>query len=161
MLMLEDLHVAYVEFCDNIDGSITSPDFYRDYCLPAHQRYTDILHKQGKKVGSHTDGNLKPLLFLLAESGLDVLESFTPSPITDCSFEEAWQACVDGLIIWGGIPSSFLEPITSEDEFRTYIEKVVNLVRGSAFIFGIGDMVMPDANLNRIRTIAALLEEIN
>jgi len=35
-------------------------------------------------VGSHTDRNLKPLLRLLTESGLDVCESFSPYPLTEC-----------------------------------------------------------------------------
>ncbi len=35
----------------------------------------------------------------LAECGLDVCESFSPDPLTECTFEEAWQAWQDGPII--------------------------------------------------------------
>ena len=78
-VMLEDLRQIssypgiYVQFDDNLDGMITNPRLFKTHCLPYYQRYTDILHAQGKKVGSHTDGNLKRLLAMLAESGLGCL----------------------------------------------------------------------------------------
>jgi len=68
---------------------MTNPNLFREYCLPQYQKYTDTLHVQGKKVGSHTDGNLKPLVDLLPKAGLDVCESFTPQPLTELLFKEA------------------------------------------------------------------------
>jgi len=57
----------YVEFDDNLDGVMTNPRLFDKYGLPYYQAYTELLHAQGKKVGSHTDGNIKPLLGRLAE----------------------------------------------------------------------------------------------
>ena len=152
---LEPLDEPYVEFCDNIEGSMTSPRLYVEYGLPAHQRYTDILHAQGKKVGSHADGNLKPLLDLLRESGLDVCESVTPAPVTDCPFEVVWEAWKDGgPLIWGGIPSVLLDAETSEAEFREYFAWLFELVEDRPMILGIGDMVMPHNIAARIRYVA-------
>ncbi len=76
----------YVEFPDNLHSLMTNPKLFAQYCLPAFQRYTQVLHGQGKIVGSHTDGEMKPLLGLLKESGLDVCESFSPQPLTDLYF---------------------------------------------------------------------------
>jgi hypothetical protein len=161
---LEALDVPYVEFCDNIEGSMTSPRFYTQYGLPAHQRYTDILHAQGKKVGSHADGNLEPLLHLLRESGLDVCESVTPAPVTDCPFEAAWEAWKDqGPTIWGGIPSVLLDAETSEAEFRAYVARLFELVDDRPMILGIGDMVMPSTMVDRLQYVAeqAAAHELN
>ena len=47
---LAALDVPYVEFPDNLHGLMTNPKLFRDYCLPAYQKYTDILHRQGKHV---------------------------------------------------------------------------------------------------------------
>jgi hypothetical protein len=104
---LKELDSIYVEFGDNLDGMMTNPKLFEKYSLPYYQKYADRLHGQGKKVGSHTDGNLKPLLGLLAESDLDVCESFSPSPLTECTFEEAWHEWENGPMIWGGIPIWF------------------------------------------------------
>ena len=106
---LADLPAIYLEFPDNLHGGMTNPRLFARYCLPDYQRYTGILHGQGRKVGSHTDGDVGPLLALLKESGLDVCESISPFPLTPCTFDEVWTAWRGGPIIWGGIPSPLLE----------------------------------------------------
>ena len=156
---LADLPWLYIEFPDNIDGVMTNPKLFKKYCLPYYQRYTEILHGQGKKVGSHTDGNVKPILGLLAESGLDVCEAFTPAPVTECTFEEAWNAWRDGPIIWGGIPSPILEARTSEREFRDYVQRVLETVGDQPIILGVGDMVMGNNLIERVRYIVDRVEE--
>jgi hypothetical protein len=52
---------------------------------------------------------------LLPESGLDVCESFTPQPLTELSFEEAWEKWRNGPLIWGGIPSDLLNRISASE----------------------------------------------
>lgn len=155
---LRDLPCPYVEFVDNLEGGMTNPRLFREYCLPYYQRYAEILHRQGKKVGSHTDGNLKLLLGLLAESGLDVCESFSPAPLTPCTFEEAWRAWRGGPVIWGGIPSPILQADTPEAEFQAYVHRVLDLVDDQPIILGVGDMVMGNSLIERVRYIAQAVE---
>ena len=154
-----DLPVLYVELPDNLHGPMTSPRLFTEYCLPYYQRYAEILHGQGKKVGSHTDGNIKPLLSLLAESGLDVCESFSPAPLTECTFEEAWNTWRDGPIIWGGIPSPILEERTSESEFRDHVRRLLQTIGDRPIILGVGDLVMGNNLIGRVRYIADRVED--
>ncbi len=167
-VLLEDLRQikgfsgVYVQFDDNLDGLITNPRLFKSYCLPYYQRYTEELHAQGKKVGSHTDGNLKHLLFMLADTGLDVCESFSPAPLTECTFDEAWQAWQDkGPMIWGGIPSPILERQTSEAEFCSFVDHVLEAAQQRLMILGVGDFVMPNNMIERVRMIAGRVEELN
>ena len=149
----------YIQFDDNLDGLITNPRLFKKHCLLGYQRYSEILHGQGKKVGSHTDGNLKPLLALLADCGLDVAESFSPAPLTECTFDDAWQAWQEaGPMIWGGIPSPLLEARTSEEVFRNYIDQLFKTIGNGRIILGIGDMVMPNNSIDRIQYIADRVE---
>ncbi len=39
-----------LEFPDNLHGGMTNPRLFARYCLPDYQRYTGILHDQGRKV---------------------------------------------------------------------------------------------------------------
>ena len=155
---LAGLDVPYIEFCDNLEGSMTNPRLFRQYVAPAYQRYSEILHRQGKKLGSHTDGNLKKLVNFLPGSGLDVCESFTPAPITECTFEEAWAAWQNGPLIWGGIPSYYLEPRIPRAEFEQRIEELLALVGSRPVILGIADAVMSDNDIERVGWIAARIE---
>ena len=110
-------------------------------------------------MGSHTDGNMKPLLGLLAESGLDVAESFTPAPLTPCTFDEAWEAWSSGPIIWGGIPSSILEDSTGDDEFKDFVEHVLTTVGDRPIILGVGDQVLGSSMIERVQYIADQVED--
>jgi hypothetical protein len=154
---LNALDAPYVEFPDNLHGAMTNPKLFQQYCLPAYQKYSEILHWQGKKVGSHTDGNLKPLLRLLAESGLDVCESFSPYPLTECRFEDAWAAWESGPIIWGGIPSPVLEEGTGPAEFTSYLEGLFAEI-DRPLILGVVDLFMRHNSIERARQIAQELE---
>ena len=156
---LADLSWPFVQCPDNTEAMITNPRLFKKHSLPYYQRYAEVLHGQGKKFGSHTDGNIRPLLSLLAESGLDVCEAFSPAPLTQCTFEEAWVAWRDGPIIWGGIPSPILQEETSESEFKDYVERVLKLVGDRPIILGVGDMVMANNLIERVRYIADRVEE--
>jgi hypothetical protein len=156
---LAPLDVLYVQIGDNLDGMMTNPRLFRKYALPVYQRYTEILHQQGKKVGSHTDGNIQPLFELLKESGLDLCESISPAPLTPFTFDEIWDAWRDGPIIWGGIPSPLLETGTSEAEFEQAIEDLLARVDSPRIILGITDMVLPNNQVERVRRIAEIVED--
>ena len=161
VVMLENLSefdYPYIEFVDNLDGVMTNPRLFREFVLPSYQKYAEILHDQGKKLGSHTDGNLKILLPLLAGCGLDVCESFTPLPQTDCSLEEALDSWETNPLIWGGIPSSILEQRVPEYEFRKYIESLLTSIKGRPIILGIADAVMTDNLIERVKWIAERVE---
>ena len=146
--------LPFIEFGDNLDGMMTNPNLFRDYCLPQYQKYTDMLHDQGKKVGSHTDGNLKPLVDLLPESGLDVCESFTPQPLTELKFEDAWEKWRQGPLIWGGIPSDILEERTPHQEFESFVDNLLQTVNKDPIIIGVGDMVLDNNLIERVKHIA-------
>jgi len=156
---MADLPSIYVEFGDNLDGTMTNPKLFKKYSLPYYQKYTDILHGQGKKVGSHTDGNVKPLLSLLAQSGLDVCESFSPAPLTECAFEEAWETWQNGPLIWGGVPSPILEERTSEADFQDYIHRLLEIIGNRKIILGVGDMVLGNNLIERVEYIAKEVEQ--
>ncbi len=157
---ISSLNVPYVEFPDNLHGPMTSPRLFKEYCLPMYQKYSDAFHAQGKKVGSHTDGNLRPLLSLLSQSGLDVCESFSPSPLTNCTFEEAWFAWERGPLIWGAIPSPILEESVSEIDFHAYIQNLFSKI-DRPIILGIVDLFMRHNSIERAASIASWIESLN
>jgi hypothetical protein len=159
LMRLAEFSVPYVEFTDNLDGYMTNPRLFQEFVHPAFQRYCDILHGQGKKVGDHTDGDLKQLVELLADTDLDVCESFTPAPTTSCPFEYAWEAWSEGPLIWGGIASYYLEERVGEVEFQEHLDKLLQLIGDRPIILGVGDAVMSDNVLERVRYIAERIED--
>ncbi len=155
---LELLPAPYIEFPDNLHGMMTNPRLFQRYCLPQLQCYTGLLHAQGKKAGSHTDGDVKPLLNLLAISGLDVCESVSPAPLTPATIEEIWDAWQSGPVIWGAIPTPILEERTPEEEFRAYVEHLLQVVGQGPIILGLVDLFMRHNSIERVKYIAAQLQ---
>jgi len=121
-------------------------------------RYSQIAHAQGKKISSHMDGNVKPLLPLIAESGLDVIESFSPAPLTPCTVTQAQAAWQGKPLIWGGIPSPLLEAATSEAEFEAAIRALLDTLAGQPAILNVTDMVLPINEIERVQRIAEMVE---
>ncbi len=145
---------------DNLTVLLQSPAIFREHYLPFYQEACAILHSKGKKVAVHGDGEMKPLLPLLRDSGVNAVESFTPHPMTGCTLEEALKLAEGRYIIWGGIPSILLcDPVT-EAEFDAYLDHLFQLVRpGDPFVLSIGDNVMPEAHLERVQRVCRLIRE--
>jgi hypothetical protein len=157
---LAGLDVPYVEFPDNLHGLMTNPKLFREHCLPAYQKYTDLLHRQGKKAGSHTDGDIRPLLGLLADSGLDVCESVSPAPLTSFSFREVNRAWRGRPLVWGGIPTPILEEKTSAAEFQAYLDDLLAAV-DQPLILGLVDLFLRHNSIERVETIARRVENLD
>ena len=104
---------------DNLSGSITPPRFFRKYLVPFYQEFSGELHKRGKWLAVHFDGEAAPLLSAFPESGVDVAECFTPAPMTRVTLAEAQAAWGDKVIIWGGIPSIVMCPSTPDEDFES------------------------------------------
>jgi hypothetical protein len=139
---------------------MTNPKLFAEHCLPHYQEYSELLHSQGRKMGSHTDGNLKSLLGLIRESELDVCESFSPSPLTECTFDQAWEAwCDGGPIMWGVIPSPLLEERTPEPEVHAFIDHVLETAGSDPIILGVSDMVLGNNLIDRVRYITDRVED--
>jgi hypothetical protein len=140
----------------NYDESLTPPPFFRKYLLSPLREYADVLHRRGKYLLTHTDGENRLLLPLYLEAGFDVADSLCPYPMTRCRLEEIREAFADRITILGGIPSTLLCPDkASFGEFRQFIDDLVaRYGHQSHFVLGVSDMVTADAEWDRVRYIA-------
>jgi len=147
-----------LEFTDNVEGSITSPTLFQNYCMPFMQEAADKIHAQGRYLGSHMDGNMKSLLHLVPECGVDVVESFSPAPLTRLTFEDAWNAWRGKVLMWGGIPSPIFESHVPEHEFTEWIKQMLDLLGDDRrIILGIGDQAVGPSLIERIQKASEML----
>ena len=139
----------------NYDEAITYPKFFAQHILPALRDYARVLHRQGKYLMTHTDGENRKLLNLYLEAGFDVADSVCPYPMTSCRLEEMREAFRGRIAIWGGIPSLLLCPSSSSaEECDRFVDDVLARNRGqSRLILGVSDMVTADADWSRLQSI--------
>lgn len=96
---------TFANYGGNVVADLVGPETFRDYYVPNYNEAAEAMHARGKLIGSHLDGNCRLLSDLIAETQLDYIEAFTPSPDTDMTVAEAREAWPD-KVLWLNFPSS-------------------------------------------------------
>ncbi|MGD1102808.1 MAG: hypothetical protein ABSA59_12145, partial [Terriglobia bacterium] len=117
--------------------------------------YAEVLHRRGKYLMTHTDGENQRLFPLYRRAGFDIADSVCPYPMTRCRLDEIRVNFGEHVTIWGGIPSTLLcASSTPEDEFRRSVDDTVEgCAHKSHFILGVSDMVTADCEWDRLQYI--------
>ncbi|MBI3980021.1 MAG: hypothetical protein HY331_17755 [Chloroflexi bacterium] len=144
----------------HFDSQMTPPHLFERYIKPYYQDFSKILHAHDKVLTFHADNDSRLILQLTKDSGFDMGECFATAPLVNCTLEEARAVWGTDVIIFGGVPSTILEPTFPEEEFEEYMLNLFRTIApGDAFILGVADNTMPDALIERIERISDLVEE--
>jgi len=139
---------------------VIGPELYKRYALPTFEEIGRILHARGKLHQYHFDGFVKPLLPLINDSQIDIIEAFTPEPMGDTTLEEALDTLEAQVKVQGGIPAAFLCHGTAEAEFEAYVVRTIQVAKASGrVVIGLGDNTPPDADIERLTRISELVAE--
>lgn len=159
MRLAAESPTEFVRSGGNWDSYIISPSFFRKYFAPYFREFSEVLHSKCKILGAHTDGEMKGLLQVFLNSGIDVAEAFTPYPMTDCTLSKARKVWQDKVIIWGGIPTTILSRGTSDRKFEDYMRNLFKEISPrNNFILGMGDNTPIDAKFERLFQIKEMID---
>ena len=157
--IIADSPAKTLMICGNWSDDIHTPVF-RKYFAPWLRETTEFLHGRGKLARVHADGEMRRLIPLVLETGIDVAEAWSPAPMTSVTTAELRKAWGDKITIWGGLPTVIFEPAYSDEEFDAY---VINLFReiapGNNFIVGMGDNFPVGGNIDRVRRVVEFIEK--
>ena len=150
----------FMLFGDNLSGEVVTRLFER-YQFDYYVRRIEQMHVSGKKCGVHIDGTLRGIVPLVVRTGMNFIESVTPKPVGDVAIEDLRELAGPELVLFGGMPGAMMSPIYSDGDVRRQVEQIVqHHWEHGRFILGVADQVPPDANLDRVRFIADLCEEL-
>jgi len=136
-------------FADNIDNRIVSPKLYKKYMLPYYQKRCKQLHEHGKIIACHMDGQLRGILPLLKETGIDVLDGTTPAPIGDFTPEDLKASMTKKMMAWCGPPAPLFCGDTPIEEIKLYTKRIVEIL-GENVILNVAAAVSPDADIKKV-----------
>lgn len=131
--------VKILNFGENIDSNIVSPEYFERYCVPYYEKTNRILKKAGIFTHIHIDGSFKPLLKYLKYLPFDGYEALTPKPQGDVTIEEMRENIGDKILI-DGLPAVLFLPEYSESILMEYVEKIIKLFYPD-LILGISDEI--------------------
>lgn len=154
-----DSSAEVVLFGANYDLMITPPPVFESYVAAPLATAADRLHRAGKLLATHTDGENQQLLDFYVQCGVDLADSVCPFPMTRLHLSEVREAFGTHPAIWGGICSvSVLEDSFTDEQFEAHLDEVIEAVGdGRRMILSIADTTPPAASLDRIRRIGERL----
>ena len=142
--------------CGNLVPEMLGMDIVRDHVFPRYREFAAVLHEHGKLMGAHLDAENHLILELVRDSGIDLIEAFTPPP--DCAVSVAQaRASWPGKRLWINFPSSM--HLAADDDIRQATEEIITQAgdrRG--FLIGITEDI-PTEHL--LRSMSIILEVIN
>jgi uroporphyrinogen-III decarboxylase len=159
---IHGLHKAAVP-CVVIDetyvGLGISPDMFRDFVLPFDQGLVGAAHNMGILVILHNCGKARSLLDVMAETGMDALETLAP-PVSsgDVELAEAKRQVGDRICLCGG----FDERVLAEgrvEQVRAEVRRCMKAAaEGGGFILRTAGQILdaPPENLDAMAQTAAL-----
>jgi hypothetical protein len=152
--------IDIINFGENVHDGTLSPALFRKYHLPACQRRCEKLHRAGKFVCSHWDGNTHSILKYARETGLDGIEAITPQPQGDVTLEEIKAALGDDLFLLDGIPAIYFDELFPLQVLEDCTRRIIELF-APKLVLGISDEISSHGNIERIRNVAAIVDEYN
>ena len=155
--MLAEAPITHANLGGNEVTEVMGPVRYEEFCLPLYDECAEIFHRKGKLLGPHMDGNNKGWSDLLARSGFDYIEAFTPAPDTDMTLSEALSAWPD-KVLWINFPSSV--HLSGVKEIKQITRELLEAAAGTnRLIIGITEDMPPDRWRDNPVAIADAIDE--
>ena len=152
--------VDAIEVGGNYDETMTPPPVFEQHFKPFYLEAAQTLGRAGKVLSVHGDGDMRRLLELIPEAGIQMVEALTPRPMTSIDLRHVRDLWRDRVTIWGGIPAIVLTPTYTDAQFRQFVEDLWDAIApGDRFILGFGDNVPTDAVWPRIEWLARFVAE--
>ncbi len=123
MKLWADTAVDAVSFMDDWGTQlalIISPDLWRSFFKPMYKEYCDILHKQGKFVFFHSDGNIQSIYPDLIEVGIDAVNS----QLFCMDIDYLGAAYAGRVTFWGEICRQHILPFGTPEDVRRAVDRV-------------------------------------
>jgi uroporphyrinogen-III decarboxylase len=108
--MLCEAGVDCIGICDDLGSEknmLLSPDMYHEFFWPWHKKLCDIVHEYDAVVHMHSHGAIMPVVPLLAEAGVDILNPVDPDD--GMPMAEVREAAGPKIVLCGGMNKHFFD----------------------------------------------------
>jgi hypothetical protein len=146
--------VNIVNFGENVDARLLSPQFFETYHIPFYEKFAKPLRDAGIYTHVHFDGDLRPILPYFKDLPFDGLEALTPEPQGDVTIEEIHEA-MGGKILLDGIPAVLFLPEFPMEALQRCVEELAERF-APELVLGISDEIpigAPPESIERVKWI--------
>ncbi len=155
-----DSPARIVIISDHADENLIAPPHYEQYCIPFYNKACDILHRAGKIVSTHLDGNFKGHMPLLGKTGFDLLDGCTPAPMNNYEVEELAEALPSHQCTYLGVPATLFCQGLDTGEILAFGERIYQALAGRA-ILNVGDILPPNGDIGQVVALGEHIKALN
>ena len=142
-------------------GGFISREMYREFVVPYERRLTEAIRPLGVPVYTHTCGRIGDRLELMAETGIDGIDTLDPPPLGNVELAEAKPAIGSRLFIKGNLNSvALLDYRTKEQVVAEASERIRIGKTGGGYILSTACSVAPGVEPWKLELLTPLAEEI-
>ncbi len=132
------------------DSLMISPNMWRKYIKPRHQKIIDLAHSYDKPVMYHCDGSVYRLIPELIDMGVDVLNPIQPDA-KDMEAARLKEAFGDRLSFHGGLDIIEVLPRgTREEVVAETRRQAMVLGKGGGYILCSSHHIQPDTPVENV-----------
>lgn len=152
--------IECINYGDNLHYKILPPHLFEKYVLPEYQKRGEVLHKAGKFIHSHWDGDVEGFLPYAKTCFLDGIEAITPKPQGDVTVEQIKEALGDEIFLIDGLAAVLFSNVYPIEQLKEQTAQLLNLFEGQ-LILGVSDEFPSDGSLDRLVMVRDMVEEWN
>ena len=152
--------IECINYGDNLHCRILPPYLFEKYIIPEYEKRGEILHRAGKFIHSHWDGDVAGFLPYARRCALDGIEAITPLPQGDVTVEQVKAALGDEVFLIDGLAALLFSDVYPLADLKAQTQQVLHLFEGQ-LVLGISDEFPSDGNLDRILTVRDMVEDFN
>lgn len=146
---------AFITWEDSSTTNV-SPALFRRYIFPEMKRWADIVHGAGKLLVHHACGHLKALLPIMAEEGVDAVESLSPPPTGNIEIWDAQAILGQRTRLVGGIEPVHLLTLDLPG-LRAYVEDLMARMDHRGWILANSDSCPPGVTEEKFRLVTEIV----
>ncbi|MDP6107316.1 MAG: uroporphyrinogen decarboxylase family protein, partial [Candidatus Brocadiia bacterium] len=140
-------------------GPMLSPGMWEEFLGKGFAQYADLARAYGLRLMHHTCGSVAPLIPLMQERGLEVLQSLQPEA-ADMAPRRLKAEFGARLAFHGGISIQRTLPFASAAEVRAEVQdRVEALAPDSGYILCTSHNIQADTPLENVRALLAAYAE--
>ena len=144
-------------FWEDTSTTNINPSMFEQYIAPEISHWASELHKDGKLLLHHACGSLKALLPLMAQTGVDAIESISPPPTGNIDIGDAFALLPDNLALIGGIEPVFFQDCT-EEQLVARVKELLDTTKGHRYVLANSDSCPPAVEEWKFRLVSELVK---
>jgi uroporphyrinogen decarboxylase len=104
-------------------GPMMSPAHFEEFVLPYLQEAVDTAHEAGVPFMKHTDGNLWPILDMVLDTGIEILDPI--EPVAGMDIGRVKEQYGHRIALAGNVDCSYLLPRATPEEVEEAVKETL------------------------------------